>query len=119
MANQEEGCAVFKQQQQKQLWSLGRTEQAEITSGWEEGVGRPFLFCWIHFGFRFWPVCWDTSWLSVRMALEAASQKSDGSRICFPTHLHTMSLGSHCELMWRVGVGAVPQHQACQEEEEA
>lgn len=30
-----------------------------------------------------------------------------------------MSLESHSELMLTVGVGAVPQHQACQEEEEA
>lgn len=81
-------------------------------------MGLPFLFCWIHFGFHFWPVCWDTSWLLVRMALEVADRKSDGSRICSPTHLHKMSLGSHFELMWRVGVGvgAAPQHQACQEE---
>lgn len=35
------------------------------------------------------------------------------------THLHKMSLESHSELMLTVGVGAVPQHQACQEEEEA
>lgn len=47
-AKQEEGRQVLKQQQQKQLWSLGRAEQAEITSRWEEGVGLPFLFCWIH-----------------------------------------------------------------------
>lgn len=53
------------------------------------------------------------------MALEVVSQKSDGSRTCFPTHLRKMSLGSHFELMWMVGVGVVPQHQACQEEEEA
>lgn len=53
------------------------------------------------------------------MALEVANQKADGSRICFPTHLHKMSLGSHFELMSMVGVGAVPQHQAYQEEEEA
>lgn len=38
-------------------------------------------------GFHFWPVCWDTSWLLVHMALEVANQKADGSRICFPTHL--------------------------------
>lgn len=115
---EEEGCA-FKQQQHKQLRSLGREEQAEITSGWEEGVGRPFLFGWIHSGFHFWPVCWGTSWSLVHMALEVANQKPDGSRICFPTHLHKMSLGSHSELTLPVGVGAVPQHQACQEEEEA
>lgn len=30
-----------------------------------------------------------------------------------------MNLGSRFELLWMVGVGAAPQHQACQEEEEA
>lgn len=66
---------------------LGRAEQAEITSGWEEGVGRPFLFCWIHFGFHFWPLCWGTSCSLAHTAPEAVSRKSDGSRTCFPTHL--------------------------------
>lgn len=95
------------------------TEQAEITSGWEEGVGRPFLFGWIHSGFHFWPVCWDMSWLLVHMALEVANQKSDGSRICSPIHLQQMSLGSHFERMLTVGAGVVPPHQAYREEEEA
>lgn len=27
---------------------LGGEEQARITLGWEEGVGHPFLFGWIH-----------------------------------------------------------------------
>lgn len=82
-------------------------------------MGRPFLFGWIHSGFHFWPVCWDTSWLLAHMVLEVANQKPGGSRICFPTHLHRMSLGSHFELMLMVEVGAAPRHPACREEEEA
>lgn len=53
------------------------------------------------------------------MALEVANQKLDGRRICFPTHLRKMNLGSHFELMLMEGVGEVLQLQACQEEEEA
>lgn len=83
------------QQQQKERLGLGGEKQARITSGWEEGVGHPFLFGWIHSGFHFLPIYWDKSWLLVHMALEVANQKWDGSRICFPTHLHMKSLGSH------------------------
>lgn len=36
------------QQQQKERLGLGGEKQARITSGWEEGVGHPFLFGWIH-----------------------------------------------------------------------
>lgn len=78
-----------------ELLDSGGEEQAKITLRWEEVVGHPFLSGWIHSGFHFLPVYWDKFWPLVHMALEVANQKSDGSRICFPTHLHLKSLGSH------------------------
>lgn len=80
---------------------------------------HPFLFGWIHSGFHFSPVYWDNFWSLAHMALEVANQKLDGSRICFPTHLHMKSLGSRFSLMLMVEVGDVPQCQACREEGEA
>lgn len=77
----------------------GGEEQAKITWGWGEEAGHPFLFGWIHSGFRFLPIYWDNSWSMAHMALAVANQKSGGSRICFPTHLHMKSLESHFELM--------------------
>lgn len=78
-----------------------------------------FPSCWSHFGFHFLPLYWGNSWSLVHMALEVANQTADGSRICFPTHLHMINLGSHFSLKMRV-VGEVElQSQACLEEEEA
>lgn len=82
-------------------------------------MGHPFLFGWIHSGFQFLPIYWDKSWLLAHIALEVANQKSGGRRICFPTHLHKMSLESHFELMLTVEVVEAPQRQACQEAEVA
>lgn len=36
------------EQQQKELSGSAGEEQAKITLGWEEVVGHPFLFGWIH-----------------------------------------------------------------------
>lgn len=117
--DKEWGCATLKRATTEVTLSSAGEEQAKITWGWEVGAGHPFLFGWIHSGFQFLPIYWDNSWLLVHMALEVASQKSGGSRICFPTHLHTKSPGSHFELMWMVEVVEAPQHQACQEAEVA
>lgn len=78
-----------------------------------------FPSCWSHSGFHFSPFYWGNFWSLVHMALEVANQIVDGSKICFPTHLHMISLESRSSLKMRV-VGEVElQSLACLEEEEA